>query len=71
VMKFDSERMILEDITDKSLDESAWMAYHDSLEFLISPIVFGTDIALTRMLPLIALQDEINASIKERLGLTE
>jgi len=68
---FDGEIMALESAIDKDdINWCDWFYFHNnSVEFLTSPTIFNTDIPLTRIHPMIALQNEITANIRERLEL--
>lgn len=58
---------ILEQITIDWEERQAWIDFHTSLDFWLNPTLFGTDIPLTRLRPMIALQNQITANILERL----
>ena len=51
--------------TDDSL--LSWKEFYESAAFWANPTIKGTDITLTRVRPMIALQNEITANILERL----
>ena len=60
------------DITSPWDYQDEWWQFHGmGLDFMINPTIFDTDIALTRIPRMIALQNEITANIMKRLGLAQ
>ena len=72
--EFVGNQVVVEEIdTTSPLDnwEEWWQFHGMGLDFMINPTIFGTDIALTRIPHMKALQNEITASIMARLGLAD